>query len=87
MDMRVLSTSAQTSSSAASGVTADLTEDSMLWSCNVANLRGLGALLSGKVQIYAKEFSAALATPAALAFDHPMAATLLIPEGGIVPGA
>ena len=83
----VLSTSAQTSSSAATSVIADLTEDSMLWSCNVANLRGLGALLSGKVQIYARDYSAALATPAALAFDHPMAATLLIPEGGIVPGA
>ena len=83
----VLSSSPQTSSSAATSVTADLTEDSMLWSCNVANLRGLGALLTGKVQIYAQEFSAALATPAALAFDHPMGATLLIPEGGIVPGA
>ena len=83
----VLSSSPQTSSSAATSVTADLTEDSMLWSCNVATLRGLGALLTGKVQIYAQEFSAALATPAALAFDHPMGATLLIPEGGIVPGA
>ncbi len=74
-------------SSAASSVTYEATEDSMLWSCNIGNLRGLGAVLSGKVQIYTDTFGPQLATPAALTFKHPMNATMLIPEGGAVPGA
>lgn len=78
---------AAATSSAGSAVAAELTEDSMLWSCNMGTLRGLGALLTGKVQLYANSFDASLATPAALAFNHPMLASLVIPTGGIVPGA
>ncbi len=74
-------------SSAASSVTYEATEDSMLWSCNIGNLRGLGAVLNGKVQIYTDTFGSELGTPASLTFKHPMNATMLIPEGGAVPGA
>lgn len=74
------------SSSAGTAVMQMLTEDSIVWSCNVGVLRGFGTMLSGKVQIESKELNASLATPAALKFNHPMTAQLHIPNGGIVPG-
>lgn len=74
------------SSSAGTAVMQMLTEDSIVWSCNVGVLRGFGTMLSGKVQIESKELNAALATPTALKFNHPMTAQLQIPNGGIVPG-
>ena len=78
--------SAAATSSAGSAVTTEVTEDSMLWSCNVGTLRGLGALLTGKVQLYADSFDSSLTSPAALFFNHPMLAALSLPEGGLVPG-
>ncbi len=75
------------SSSAGTSVIYDVTDDSMLWSCNTGTLRGQGASLNGKVQLYTDTFDSTLATPAALAFNHPMEATLLIPEGGAVLGS
>ncbi|MBR5196461.1 MAG: RHS repeat protein, partial [Akkermansia sp.] len=74
------------SSSAGSDVSATITEDSLYWSCNVGALRGMGAALGGKLVLQAKDLSAALASPAALQFNHPMHATLHLPEGGIQPG-
>ena len=74
------------SSSAGSEVSAMVTEDSLFWSCNVGALRGMGTSLGGKVVLQAKELSAALASPAALLFNHPMAARLVVPEDGVQPG-
>ena len=79
--------SAFASSSAGTDVVYTLTEDSMLWSCNMGVLRGLGAHLSGKVQLYTDTFGPALASPAALSYNHPMLAKLHIPAGGAVPGS
>ena len=74
------------SSSAGSEVSATVTEDSLFWSCNVGALRGMGAALGGKVVLQAKELSAALASPVALLFNHPMAARLVVPVDGVQPG-
>ncbi len=74
------------SSSAGSEVSASITEDSLFWSCNVGVLRGMGAALGGKVVLQAASLSAELASPAALLFNHPMAARLVLPEGGVQPG-
>lgn len=75
------------SSSAGTSVVYKVTDDSMVWSCNMGVLRGLGANLSGKVQLYTDKFDSSLASPAALFYNHPMLAKLIIPEGGAVPGA
>ena len=72
-------------SSAGTAVAQLITEDSMVWSCNMGVLRGFGTMLSGKVQLESKELSAEPATPAALKFNHPMAARLVLPQGGITP--
>ncbi len=74
-------------SSAGSGTTYSMTEDSMLWSCHAGTLRGLGCSFDGKLRICRDTFDSVLATPAALAFTHPMMAKLVIPEGGAVMGA
>ncbi len=73
-------------SSSGSSVNYSITEDRMFWSCNTATLRGLGVSLGGKVQLYADSFGVALASPAVLAFSHPMEATMTVPEGGATPG-
>ncbi|MGN0810298.1 MAG: hypothetical protein ACI4PY_02240, partial [Akkermansia muciniphila] len=75
------------SSSAGTSVVYKVTDDSMVWSCNMGVLRGLGAKLNGKVQLYTDKFDSSLASPAALYYNHPMLAKLIIPEGGAVPGA
>lgn len=75
------------SSSAGTSVIYDMTDDSMVWSCNMGVLRGLGANLSGKVQLYTDSFDSALASPSALFYNHPMLTKLVIPAGGAVPGA
>lgn len=75
------------SSGAGSGVVATATGWDMLWSCRMGTFRGIGDLPPGKLQIHAKEFSSALAGPAALQFSHPLTSRLNVPEGGIVPGA
>ena len=75
------------SSSAGTSVIYDASDDSMVWSCNMGVLRGLGANLSGKIQLYTDKFDSSLASPAALFYNHPMLAKLIIPEGGAVPGA
>ncbi len=82
-------TNNESSSSSSSGtrVVYDVTDDCMLWSCNTGTLRGQGTPLSGMVQLYSDTFGAALASPAALTFNHPMSAKLIIPEGGAVQGA
>lgn len=75
------------SSSAGTDVVYKVTDDSMVWSCNMGVLRGLGTKLSGRVQLYTDKFDASLASPAALYYNHPMLAKLIIPEVGVVPGA
>lgn len=80
-------TAAIDSSSAASSVSYDMTEDSLVWSCNMGVLRGLGTSLNGKLQLCCSELSEAQAGPTALQYSHPVAATLSIPEGGVVAGA
>ncbi|MGN0836344.1 MAG: sugar-binding protein, partial [Akkermansia sp.] len=75
------------SSSAGSSVQRGLGDDYAYWSCNMGTLRGLGALLTGHLQLRAATAGADLASPAALAFEHPLAAQLRLPAGGIVPGA
>ncbi len=74
------------SSSAGTAVVQLITEDSMVWSCNMGALRGFGTMLGGKVQLEAKQIAATLAHPAALRFNHPMAARMLLPETGITTG-
>ena len=75
------------SSSAASSVSYDMTEDSLAWSCNMGVLRGFGTSLNGKLQLCCKALSEALAGPASLQYSHPLSATLSIPEDGVVAGA
>ena len=74
-------------SAAGSTVEALIDENGLLWSCSAANLRGLGAPLSGWLELTAERLTPALSTPSALAFRHPLAAELTVPEGGLVPGA
>ena len=74
-------------SSAGSTVEAGIDENGLLWSCSAANLRGLGAQLPGWLELTAEELTASLSMPSALAFRHPLAAQLTIPEGGLVAGA
>ena len=78
--------SAVVSSSAGSEVSASVTADSLYWSCNAGALRGFGAMLGGKLVMQAKALSAALASPAALLFNHPLAAILQVPAEGAQPG-
>ena len=78
--------SAVVSSSAGSEVSASVTADSLYWSCNAGALRGFGASLGGKLVMQAKALSAALASPAALLFNHPLAAILQVPAEGVQPG-
>ncbi len=75
------------SSSAGTNVQYDMTEDSLVWSCAMGAIRGMGAALNGKIQLRAKELTADLASPASLLYRHPMCARLSIPQGGIVQGS
>ncbi len=57
-------------------------EKRTIWACSVGALRGLGAELSGQLQIVSDTLSRELAAPGALRFSHPAAAVLEIPRGG-----
>lgn len=76
-----------TTSSAGSAVNASLEEEEMRWSCSFGVLRGLGTMLSGKVELLFKELSADCASPGGLVFNHPLDAHLKLPEtGAFKPG-
>lgn len=80
------SANAQNFSSAGCNVQADSTATLMYWSCNFGSFRGLGEMPSGRVELRAQENVSGLETPVSLAYNHPLASYLNIPEGGIVPG-
>lgn len=80
------STNAQNFSSAGCNVQADSTATLMYWSCNFGSFRGLGEIPAGRVELRAQENVSGLETPVSLAYNHPLASYLNIPEGGIVPG-
>lgn len=58
----------------------------MYWSCNFGSFRGLGDIPAGRAELRAQESVSGLEHPASLAYNHPLASYLDLPEGGIVPG-
>ena len=76
-----------TSSSAGRAVEASLEKDELRWNCSFGVLRGLGTPLNGKMQLRFKELTSDCASPRGLLFNHPLAASLRLPEGGFYLGA
>ena len=86
---RTLSESSDESSahsSAGRGTALETNHESAHWRTDFGVFRGLGGVPAGTLEILAYEFSDALATPAALEWNHPLGSWLQLPAGGIVAG-
>lgn len=57
----------------------------MRWSASFGVFRGMGAIPSGHLEITGYQYSGSLLTPEGLAYRHPAASAVLVPEGGIAP--
>lgn len=74
-------------SSAGCSVNAESTATLMYWSCNFGAFRGLGSIPSGRVELRGEESVAGLQSPVSLAYSHPLASYLDVPEGGVTAGS
>lgn len=57
----------------------------MRWSASFGVFRGMGGIPSGRLEITGYQYSSSLLTPEGLAYRHPAASAVLVPEGGIAP--
>ena len=73
------------SSSAGSGMRRDASVRSMRWAASFGVFRGLGGIPGGWLELMAYQYDASLLTPAGLVYRHPLASSVLVPEGGIAP--
>ena len=73
------------SSSAGSGMSRSASVRSMRWAASFGVFRGLGGIPGGKLELMAYQYDASLLTPAGLVYRHPVASSVLVPEGGIAP--
>lgn len=88
LPLRLASPSSGGSSSAGRGVVRAATLQYMRWAASFGAFRGMGGIPGGRLEITGYDgYDASLLTPAALAYRHPAASAVLVPEGGIVPNA
>ncbi len=71
------------SSSGGSGVVRTANARHMRFAFSFGSFRGMGSIPGGQPEIVAFDYSAALLTPAALTYKHPLA-SVLVPEGDFV---
>lgn len=88
LPLRLASPSSGDSSSAGSGVVRSATLQYMRWAASFGAFRGMGGIPGGRLELTGYDgYNASLLTPVALAYRHPAASAVLVPEGGIVPNA
>ena len=88
LPLRLASPSSDGSSSAGRGVVRAATLQYMRWAASFGAFRGMGGIPGGRLELTGYDgYDASLLTPAALAYRHPAASAVLVPEGGIVPNA
>ena len=88
LPLRLASSSSGGSSSAGRSVVRAATLQYMRWGTSFGVFRGMGGIPRGRLEMTGYDgYDASLLTPAALAYRHPAASAVLVPEGGIVPNA
>lgn len=73
------------SSSAGSSIIRKAELRYMRWAVSFGVFRGLGGIPNGRLELMGYQYDASLQTPVGLAYRHPVASVVLVPEGGIVP--
>ncbi|MCC8147580.1 RHS repeat-associated core domain-containing protein [Akkermansia sp.] len=88
LPLRLASPSSGGSSSAGRGIVRAATLQYMRWAASFGAFRGMGGIPGGRLELTGYDgYAASLLTPAALAYRHPAASAVLVPDGGIVPNS